>query len=384
MKSIKITLTSVFIVILLIWGVYTLRLGIVMSPDSYVYDSWSDILICHHFNIFAYQNSVALPTAFLYVGFVSLVALAKVVAGSFWPQLIVIINIFLGALVGVMLADLIYSFTKSVLSVWIILLLYVFNPEIMLWPRYVLSDVSYMFINFLIFYLIAKVFLGKGTTISKYWIFISFFSIVNFLYRATGLVMIPLVLFAWYLHNRKKTVPWKAFFAYFTLFVLVAVFLHAVIIKNILPLGPPGKSILKNWLIDLYQNGIIIHDRPYTYHPSPVTLLDYVRITMDKFIHYFYFSDKLFSFKHKLINHLFFVPLYSLFVVGIIGVAKERNNAVEKTLLALCIIVIIAYSVFHAMTIIDFDWRYRLPILPYMLVVSGLGINFLLQRAHKG
>ena len=77
------------------------------------------------------------------------------------------------------------------------------------------------------------------------------------------------------------------------------------------------------------------------------------------------------------------MPLYALFILGIFAVAKERNDSIIKSLVALSVIVIAAYSLFHSVTLIDFDWRYRLPVLPYILFISGLGVKFLIQT-YKG
>lgn len=383
LKSRRKILITILCVAIIFWGFYVFYFGVVMAPDSYTYSNWADILIANNFNINAYQKTLAdVPTSSLYLGFVSLVAAAKLIAGSFWPQFIMIINVILGALLGIMLADLVYVFTKNKFCVYVTLVLYVFNPEIILWSRYVLSDISFIFLNFLAFYLIAKAFFQKDKKRTFYWILAFFIFIVSFFYRATGIMMAPIILFAFFLNSWKRQIRWKAVIPAFVLFVPVLVCIHATVIKNIWALQP-GKSILKDFAVFLYQNGIVVHDRLYTYHLAPTTLWDYIFITADKFIHYFYFSDRLFSLTHKLINYLFFVPTYVLFILGIIASVDKRIHFNIKSLVAIAIAVIIAFSLFHSMTLIDFDWRYRLPILPYMLLISGLGMKMLLQNASS-
>ena len=379
----KNILITVFALTILIWGSYALYSGAKMAPDSYSYAKWADVLIANNFNVVSYQKTMdSGPTSLLYIGFIGLVAMTKIIAGSFWPQLIAVINIILGTLLAVMLADLIYIFTKSKLSVWVTFILYAFNFEIMLWSRFALSDISYMFLNFLIFYLIARAFLANNDHRARYWVVILFVFLANIFYRPTAIVMIPVVLFAFYLYNRKKDMKWKIFFVFLSFFVVISMLIHAAVIKNMCSL-PPGKSILGDFAVFLYQKGIVIHDRPHTYHHVPSALLDYFFITTDKFIHYFYFLDQSFSLKHKVVNCMFFVPLYGLSVLGVISAAREQNNSIKRSLVALSVIVIVSYSLFHSVTLIDFDWRYRLPILPYMLFISGLGISLLAQMKRR-
>ncbi len=190
--------------------------------------------------------------------------------------------------------------------------------------------------------------------------------------------MAPIVLFAFYLSRRKKEISWKAVFACFIILALLSILIHAVVTRNILP-ALPGKSIWRDFIVGSYREGMVIHMRLHTYHKVPQTLLDYVFITIDRLIHYFYFSDALFSFTHIFVNAMIFVPTYILFILGIVSTIKEGDSSIKRSLIALGISVIMAYSLFHAMIPVDYDWRYRLPVYPYLLVVSGIGARFLLK-----
>ena len=352
-----------------------------MATDSGDYSEWADILIKHDFNLVAYSKDINFPplTPYIYLGFVSCVALAKVTAGLFWPQLIVLMNTIMGALVGVMIADLIYAFTKSKISVWAVLILYVFNPEIFPWTRYILGDTSFMFVNFLAFYFICKMFLKNSAHRIRYWIFVLLIFFCNCIWRPVGFVMTPVVLFTFYLSRRKKEISWKAVFVCFTILMSLSILIYIVAIRNILPVLP-GKSVWRDFMVNTYHEGIIIDGRPHTYHYAPSTLVDYVFVTVDRFVHFFYFSDPQFSFRHTLLNTLIFVPMYSLFFLVIIGIIKERDSSIKRLIIALCIIVVLLYSLFYSIVQIDSDWRYRLLIYPYLLVVSGAGMKFLLQK----
>lgn len=379
----KKAFTVIFLTTLLIWGFSAYHFGVIMSPDSYAYSKWSDILITKNFNMINYQKSVnfCIPP-YLYMGFVSIVALAKVCFGQSWQQAIVMINIISGAFLAVMLTDLVYIFTQNKLAAWLTAGLYIFGPEIMPWSRYVLGDSSYVFLNFLIFYLIAKLFLDVHKAVFKNWAIIFLVLLFSCFYRPTGLVMVPFVLFSMYLKIRKKAIRWNIFFVYFTCLALISIIIHAMIMKDI-GLWPLefGKDYLKDCVVGSYQKGIVVYQRLHTYHQTPVKLMDYIFITIDKFASFFYFSDKMFSFKHNFINYIFFTPLYALFILGGLGTAKRMDDTNRRSLIALCTIVIIGYALLYAMTLTDFDWRYRLPIMPYIIFVSGVGLNYLLDSS---
>jgi len=352
-----------------------------MASDSWQYSGWADILISRNFDINAYLKSVDfIVPPYLYLGFIILVASAKIIAGVFWQQLIVLINILLGAFLAVILANLVYVFTKNKIVAFFITLFYIFSPEIMLWSRFVLGDISYMFINFFIFYLVAKFFLSDKKGIISNVVIITLTLFLSCIYRPTGLVMIPVILFALYLKIAKKEIRWGIFFFWFAVFTSILVFFHSAVIKNVVywPFEF-GKNYLKGWVIVTYQKGMVIHNRLNTYHQTPITILDYISITLDKFVHYFYFSDKMFKFYHKVINYIFFPPLYSLFILGIIETFKKGFSPIMKSLIVLAIMVIIEFSLFHSMASIDHDWRYRLPIFPYLLLIAGVGLNFLFK-----
>jgi len=378
MKNIYI---AVFVSTILIWGFYCICFGIGMSSDSWQYSGWADVLVSKSFNINAYLRSIDfIVPPYLYLGFISVVAFSKIVAGMFWQQAIVIINVLLGAFLAVILANLIYIFTKNKIVVCLISSLFILSPEIMLWSRFVLSDISYMFINFFLFYLLVKFLLSNNKRMISYGGIIILTLLLNCIYRPTGLVMIPAVLIVFYLKMAKKEMSWVIFFFCFVFIAAVLIFFHSLVIKD--PESWPfefGKSYLKNWVIVAYQKGMVVHNRLNTYHQVPITLGDYISITLDKFMHYFYFYDKMFKLYHKIINYIFFTPLYALFILGAIAGSKKPALPNIRSLIALAIMVIISFSLFHAMMTIDHDWRYRLPVFPYLLLIAGVGLNFMLR-----
>jgi hypothetical protein len=116
-----------------------------------------------------------------------------------------------------------------------------------------------------------------------------------------------------------------------------------------------------------YRRGIVVFDRPATFTAPPNSYLDFALLTARKWAFYFtpWLAD--YSGSHKVLNLVFFVPTYLL---GAAAVATYRDRRAKFLLL----LFLIAFSAFHAMQQIDFDHRYRLPVLPALIILAGAGV----------
>jgi len=61
---------------------------------------------------------------------------------------------------------------------------------------------------------------------------------------------------------------------------------------------------------------------------------------------------------------------YFLFVT-LVALAKFVAGAAWPTLLA---VIVLFVALWHALVVIDFDWRYRLPVLPYLILMAACAI----------
>jgi hypothetical protein len=382
--------TIIFGSVLLVWGAYAFHFGKYMSSDSYLYMRWADLLLEKHFNLYGYLKDVWFPVPPLfYLGFVILVALAKIIGGNLWPYVIIICNVICGGLTAVMLADIVWKITGEKVCVWMSVILFALNLEIVLWSRYILSDITYMCLNFSIFYVIANIFLKEnGADMKKYWVLAFALLLINISYRPVGLVMIPVV-FGAFLFGRLKQSDesFKMIHSRYVLFPLLAILVmsalifHTMVMKNseIWPFSFADEYI-KNFVVPRYYQGVIIDDRPHTYHLPPASFADYAAITLSKLIHYFYFTDVHFSLSHRVINWLVFMPSYLLCIIGLSSLLSRKIYLDSKhSLISICVLIISFFALYHAMTVIDFDWRYRLPVIPYLLVIASIGTMFLKQ-----
>ena len=81
----------------------------------------------------------------------------------------------------------------------------------------------------------------------------------------------------------------------------------------------------------------------------------------------------------------FFLPVYAL--AGWLGIVLWRGNdglgENQRRLFLASMGAVLAYASFHALVQVDFDWRYRLPILPHLILLAAGGAADLSRRARR-
>ncbi|HEY0043838.1 MAG TPA: hypothetical protein VGB62_04730, partial [Allosphingosinicella sp.] len=120
-----------------------------------------------------------------------------------------------------------------------------------------------------------------------------------------------------------------------------------------------------------------------TFHAPPAGYGDFVLLTADRFLHFFAPGAASFSPAHWAQALIFFVPTYAL--GGWLCIALCRGDTAfgsgERKVFAAAAGAVLAYALFHGLVQVDFDWRYRLPILPHLILLAGGGAADLLRRA---
>tara|TARA_B100000787_G_C16103597_1_gene254696 strand:- start:234 stop:851 length:618 start_codon:yes stop_codon:yes gene_type:complete len=130
-------------------------------------------------------------------------------------------------------------------------------------------------------------------------------------------------------------------------------------------------------LIAWVEAGQIIHDRPETWVKNPDTFFDLVYLYFVRIIFFFkpYFES--FSKIHNILNVFqAFIVLLSISLWFFLG---QKYNSINKTI---TLILFISFSVaaFHAFTIIDYDWRYRYPVIMPLLIIFPISIEIYLRN----
>jgi hypothetical protein len=104
-----------------------------------------------------------------------------------------------------------------------------------------------------------------------------------------------------------------------------------------------------------------------------VSLFGFIRITLQKLL--FFMTPWLphYSPSHTLVNLLFFVTAYSLAMASVSNLRRLAPPQQRAAwVLALYVLLL---PVFHSMLLIDSDHRYRLPLLPAVIMLAALGLE---------
>ena len=80
-----------------------------------------------------------------------------------------------------------------------------------------------------------------------------------------------------------------------------------------------------------------------------------------------------YSAPHTTINLLFFLPAYGLSIAAISNL-RRLAPAQQRAVVVLALFVLLV-AVFHAMLLVDSDHRYRLPVLPAIVMLASIGLE---------
>jgi len=369
-------------------------LGIREQGDATVFIAWADTFLRVGGDLEAYfseikklRSAADFPTGndLPYIGVVALLAGLKFLLGEAWRTGFVLINIAaisLASGIWLLLAKLAKFSTAAAILGTILLAV---NWEFVHWTAYVGTNIlfqplaAFVFLTTAIACLIDK----SKVRASLYLVCISL-AAASVAVRPAGLWLIAFVLLAiltrgWIVANdhaeRRKRGQ-----RLLLLGLILAVI--GIIVGSFLMDDPSrvGNDILAETIAHYGQynsNGEVIRDRPETFLAPPTGPLDYTKLILLKLVYYFAPAAADFSTSHYIFNCVFFGIYYALALSG--GVALfHRSGQLDRSAHALAILAILFLSVFamaHALTIIDYDWRYRIPCYGPLTLLAMIGAD---------
>ena len=106
-----------------------------------------------------------------------------------------------------------------------------------------------------------------------------------------------------------------------------------------------------------------------------------LKILFTRFFYFFAPYSNAFSMMHIIINTLFFaiialpISISSVFVDG-----SQRTNHIVQQTKAVLVSVIIATAVLHSILLIDYDWRYRYPVIALIILLAAIEFSLFMQQ----
>jgi 4-amino-4-deoxy-L-arabinose transferase-like glycosyltransferase len=372
---------TAMLLILVCHGAYVLAAGVTLASDSPAYAYWSQRMIDSGFDYPALlaEAKTSFPGIF-YLMFVTLLALLRLVFGSGWATALVALNFAAHVILGALIVRLAVRLTRSAAAGWGALLLFLGCFDLLGWVPFILSDATFVLLAFAIFTLAAGRILGD----SRGWLPVFGAAAVGILYRPTGMVLLPDLAWAFYLaRTRARAIRRGPVLAALGAGIALLVLAFAWLVQD------PGRwpfaafaGSFRTTAAD-YALGEVVSARWETYHLPPVQLTDFALISLDRFLHFFALDAATFSRPHAIAELVFFLPCYAL--AAWLAVALWRRGtafeAPERKVFLAAFGALLSYAVFHGLVQVDYDWRYRLPILPHLILLAGGGLADLVRRA---
>ena len=370
-----------FVTVLLLHGSAAMLGPSRASSDTHTYSRWADEMLGAESGSTA--DASALGSIF-YLGFIALAATVKTIFGSEWYRSIVVLNAVSHAATAGLVASLAFRVTGRTASAIVAPALIFVSVDLFGWTRYVLSDSTFVFLSFALFYLVALRATGARTTANT--LALTVLSAAVIVYRPVGIVYATTLLGGWLFVGSRR---WSGLRKRIALGMLVMATMVFVVASLVAAGALAGRGLPKigrhvDRALDIYsaryRAGVIINDRPETFHAPPQSVTDYVAIAGDRFAHFFYCCTGAFSIGHNVANAVFFLPAYVLIVAGIAVSWRSRlvDHSETATIAALLVLVV---ALFHSATHLDFDWRYRAPALPHLAFLASVGAEALYSRA---
>ncbi len=362
---------AAFVALLAIMGLNLLWFGPGMGGDTPTYLLWADRLRASHFDLIGEIRAFNQPAAITYSLFVTLLALLRML-GPAWLAGLLVLNLVAMAAVGALVVRLVVRITGDRRCGWIALVLLLACHDLWQWSRYLLSDPIFLLLAYGVFLMEARRLLG----VRKRWLTVFAASAVASLFRPTGIVMFPITAWSFLLANTANTrLSRRRILAGLVVIGALGLGLFGAIVQapGHWPLGPTRP--LFDLIASDYAKGQVVWDRLETFHASPQGLTDVWLISLDRLWHYFAIGAAGFSHGHWLVNLVFFVPTYALagyFVVRLVG-GRSRLGRGEQNVCYAALGAIVFYALFHGAIQVDYDWRYRVPILPHLILLAACG-----------
>ncbi len=372
-KVLYLTLLFSFFVICF----YHISSGYSISSDSKRLSMWADQLIELNFNFYDFfliDKSLLRPHLLLFSVPVFFIAICKIFFVNEWQFAFLLFNLIL-----IFISLIIFVKSLKLLRVRPILItlalpLIVISVDILTWPRFLLTDTIYAFaVLVVIFYII------KGIVNNKiYFLHLILVMILLLTTRPSSFsVNFSIILFIIILNFHSFfTAKWILFSFLTILFSTPFIFamLHSFIELRF-------NEIEKvEFITSMVKLGMIVHDRPDTWVDQPKNFFDIVNIYFLRLIYFFNPYASTFSKAHIILNIIqTTVIIFSVFLWFYFG--KKIIN-INKAI-AYILLLSLSVAAFHSFILIDYDWRYRFPIILPLIMLFPISLEAFLRTKYK-
>ncbi len=355
-----------------------------LSPDSYTYIAWADRLIELRFNWAAYLswNDFEVP-AWFYLVPVTVFALLRIAMAEAWVQGLLWVNLVCVcfSLLALWRCARLLGATHWALVMGMLSL--AVSADMLLWPHYMLSDTMYAALVMAavwhtVHLVVARQRHGWRLMVALLpWAVLAIFSRPAAPAFVAALLSVPMLVWSASRWCRSG----KAMLLTLACAALALPVAYAFCIL-VLPDIWPALSASRGFQMALahVNEGGVIHHRPETYIGAPHGLGGVMQLYLLRLASFFSPYAAGFSKLHLAINAL----QGALLLIGLAGaVWRFGDISAEKRAAVLFLLTVSGCTAgYHSAILIDYDWRYRFPVVVPLSVVAVLGWNLWLRGSQ--
>jgi hypothetical protein len=348
-----------------VWSaVWVVASGPQLSVDSRQYGVWADGLIAAGFRPTYFGTQPFTAPLWTYSIWIALVAVAKVAVGAAWPWAVVAVNWAAVAGVARRVLEGVATLTGATAAVAGAALLFAVSPDVLLFVRYALTDTLFMALSGIVVVTAVRRAAGHVNVVETA---VSTVAVIAACFvRPAAAPLVGFWCVAWLLTRRQAYAPAR-------MIAVLAIGLACGVVAHGYFITHPDVirvAAVQAWIAKVhgeYAQGMVVFGRPDTYIAPATTMAAAVRLTLWKWVLFFAPWLPGYSVPHALLNVVFFACAYLL-------CARAVVRSPHRGAIAVLIFYVAVVSVFYAMQEIDYDHRYRLPIVPALVLCAGLGI----------
>ena len=311
--------------------------------------------------------------------YLSLLAAVRALAPGQWMMVMMFVNVVCSALTAVLLVSVVRHAARWRWAWIVALLLYLACWDLWSWVSYILTDVVYTLVAFVPFVLVARRILIENEPFRP--VLYAVALLVAVFTRPEGSVLVPLAVFAELVLVRRR-ISGRTAAAIIVLAAVAALVVRSAVVHD--PARWPFRFV-KPKIVEFSnreKTGEVIMDRKESFRPPPRTATDHAVIVVDRFARFFQITTSGFSRLHNAINLCYLTPLYLFGVVAVIGAFRGDDR--RRSLVIALLMWLGIFAFLHALTVLDYDWRFRSPLMPHFVLLAVCGVDALMIRWRRG
>jgi len=390
-KWLVVLLTLVCLVVYAAYGAAAPR---IFTPDGGRDIDFAKTLLSLNLNPLAYLDATAdgMPQPGIqYLAYVYLLVFCWKIGGDNWLEILIVLNVFFYTLSSFLMFFFVGKILNRKCIIVFTFLCTILCFEYFQWiPQSQSEGIYLLLVTLMFFVVLAGSTTGSATVARSCWILSAVLAILIFFVRPTSLPIIAFVMIAYGVHSIIAVREARQ-----TASVMLFVLLVGAFIGGLGVLG--GSFLLHDPMLlpagkvrdvfEIYRGyhlgGEVLSTRPETFMVVQDSVWDFAKVSFARIAYFFVFWAQGFSTVHNVVNFLFFPILYIFVALGVFagfssGI-NERNN-LQLSVVFLSVMMIMLVAAFHAVTVLDYNWRYRLPAYPALFLLAAQGASWFMDK----